>query len=113
MPGRLGERASVDLAPQVGLGGVRGQRSNLLDRSLDRRFGGFGGPTRFGHRSATLNFALRARGLTATSSADATTGLRVRTVSRGSSRKATFTRRSSSEWKLMMAARPPGTSRSG
>ncbi len=88
-----------------------GQRSGAPP--LGRRSVGFGGPTRSGHRSATLNFALRARGLTATSSADATTGLRVKTVSRGSSRKATFTRRSSSEWKLMMAARPPGLSRSG
>ena len=41
------------------------QRSNLLGRSGDRRFGGTGGPARFGHRSATLNFALRARGLAA------------------------------------------------
>ena len=67
----------------------------------------------FGHRSATLNLALRARGLTATSWAVAVTGFLVRTVSLGSLRKAHLTRRSSSEWKLMIAARPPGARTSG
>jgi hypothetical protein len=47
------------------------------------------------------------------SSGDAVIGFFVRFVSRRSLRKASFTRRSSSEWKLMIANRPPGFTRSG
>ena len=67
----------------------------------------------FGHRSTTLSLALCARGLTATSWAVAVTGFLVRTVSLESVLNAHLTRRSSSEWKLMIAARPPGASSSG
>ena len=41
------------------------------------------------------------------------TGFRVRTVRSGSSRNECLTRRSSSEWKLMMATLPPGLRRAG
>jgi len=51
--------------------------------------------------------ALPARGLRATSSSVGRIGLRVSTWSRGSSRHASLTRRSSSEWKLMIASLPP------
>ena len=67
----------------------------------------------FGHRSTTLSLALCARGLTATSWAVAVTGFLVRTVSLGLDLNAHLTRRSSSEWKLMIAALPPGASSSG
>src|SRR5262249_25884813 len=80
---------------------------------LAAKFDGNGGPFGFGHRSATLNFALRARGFAASSMVDAVTGFLVRALRRSSSRKATLTRRSSNEWKLMIATRPPGLRRSG
>ena len=59
------------------------------------------------------SFALRLRGLRSSSSAVGRIGFFVRTSSRWSLRKASLTRRSSSEWKLMIASRPPGFSRSG
>ncbi len=74
--------------------------------------GVFDGRLRMGHRSATLNFALRDRGLAASSAGVAVMGFRVKTWSLGSSRKVCLTRRSSSEWKLMATARPPGLSTS-
>ena len=79
----------------------------------------------------TRSLALRARGLAADSASEAMRGRLVRIFSRGvwpqvqigwrggqmqscaSRRKARLTMRSSSEWKEMMATRPPGASRSG
>src|SRR5437660_12923293 len=76
--------------------------------------------------SATLNRADRARGLAATSASEGRTGRRVtmRRVARwpqvqtgcwggqmqsfDSTRKNDFTKRSSNEWKLIVAIRPPG-----
>src|SRR5579863_3760255 len=85
--------------------GVRrgGHRVRSLRLGPERRI-----RDQFRHRSATLNLALRARGLTATSWAVAVTGFLVRTFILGSVLNAHLTRRSSSEWKLMTAARPPG-----
>ena len=48
-------------------------------------------------RTATRIFALRERGFSAISASEAVTGFRVSHVSRESSRKASFTRRSSRE----------------
>src|SRR5512140_1083873 len=67
-------------------------------------------------RRATRSFALRALGFSRASRSDGTIGLRVNRSSTGPSspgpgagrRNAVFTMRSSSEWKLMIATRPPG-----
>ena len=60
------------------------------------------------------NFALRARGLRSISCSPATIGFFVSTSyspSFAPSRNASFTSRSSSEWKLMQTTRPPGFNR--
>src|SRR5271166_3217703 len=67
-------------------------------------------------RSAARNFALRDRGLRSISSWSAVTGFLVSTrytPLRAPSRKASFTMRSSSEWKLTTTSLPPGLSTRG
>src|SRR5271157_1297544 len=67
-------------------------------------------------RSAARNLALRDRGLRSISSSSAVTGFLVSTrytPSRAPSRNASFTMRSSSEWKLMTTSLPPGLSTCG
>src|SRR4029078_7799084 len=95
-------RAPAPVGPGEGPGRARAraQPRRRVGGGLELGFGsdsGRGVPAWFGHRSATLNLALRARGLTATSWAVAVTGFLVRTVSLGALRKGHLTRRSSRE----------------
>ena len=64
-------------------------------------------------RSATRSFALRARGFLWISSVLGRIGFLVSARYRESSRNASFTRRSSREWKLRIAIRPPCRRHSG